>query len=967
MTISTTQQINTLLYYIKQQQEPPFPVLFYSAIAKTNLDYTPDSIQRLSHMLNQLAKKNFNINELLKQTGGTLFFLMIAAYLVDYLAKCTAEQVQWLSYNEVVQTMNDQKNEAQPLFPANFENSLLAKIGEAVFCQPLKAIYEHLLNENTIQSFIHQIQQETFNYSQINILAEPNKVCHDYLEKLKTEQLLDNTIGFFPYIQHIKFDYSQQSLQQIDEALANIKQTFQFSANDYHQIIEQSQNQAFCYLLGFYIGMTSAKLANTAVKWVNYEQMQALINDPDFIHCIEHSFVLLMENHYRTPILVITNHLFDITKEYPNSAVEFANIVKEENQGFFQLFRLDKQINVDYFANIPSNWLSVTQSAGFLLANNLLHLFDGGQVEPRLFEPNNYLVSANNPQNRLPSGHIEELKFEDSHWAIDNLYQQLNNNPKKLPFLVGSFDMHVNLPTGRVDGIALEIRCYHEPKLNIQLILPYRSAKDNRGFAIYPIISNQQETPVEINTLVQLLYKVAMGFKSPLYTGNFWENYYIDSLNMWTVSPLQQQKKSKENQLVEKISLEVFPIGLGSKLDNELIVEEIEEDENIEDIEKESILDENLPLVNKKETENIQINEIQKHQVKTEVLSSVPTQLEKPEKIIASVMDNMWQGFDLSNKIKNLPPYQREYLQVVVPEELNNDEIFSQIEAMTKLYHHGRVVWAVLIQTDSTMFQPDTHSSVGDVLYDPVGLASIDELRSLAKILQTLKDNPSTIQQTEQQFYINHLNDANSRLFNFNYPKSLANVTYRISTTWFWRNHLPSGMLVDDVFPIIVSDDTDGRVMVLPARFWGETLYQQWLDKTHQKFGVTGGFDLLPSIEHEEQSQGLYLGKGLDHRIFPKLRQLFPQESLSSVSNHQQIVVKNEQSFVQQNKQTSTNNNTINQTLSTDLQNQLLRDKQRLQQQLSTSDKQKEKKLFTILLIAVLVMVLAGVAGVFFK
>ncbi len=907
MRYHTTQQINTLLYYLKTRQQPPFAILFYKNLIKINFDYTKNSIVHLNHFFQILASKNYTQQQLLAQTGGSNFFLALAGYLGDYLAITTGHDIIWLDYQESLEEFEQQNQQS-------FNNTITARIGETFFFQPLQIIWENLQGRQSLETCIEQCQQQIFASSTINVFSDPNDVCQTYLEKVKTGKLLDTTIGFFEQLQHLTFDYSEKSLYEIDTILTKIKQKYQLTPQHYDRIIRQATYQSFCYLLGFYIGITSAKLANTAVKWASYEQMQPLLDDPNFVRCIEYSFVLLMENNYRTPILVITNHLFDITAEYTKSVVEFAQIMQTENQSVFHIF--PKKITTKTTA-LPKTWQLAMQGAGELLAKQVLNLANDGEVKPCLFEAKPTTLPDN-------IGQISLISLADADRAIDNLYQQLASNPKNLPFLIGCFDMYANLPVGRFDGVVVEIRVY-EPKLMLQLILPYRSAMDSRGFAIYPLVSNQQQLPNEIDELIDKLYRFLVNYSPSLNQQNFWKNYYVDSFDRWALTPIQQLENKT---LVKNITLSILP------------------EDSVQ------IINHSEPVIQKDFT--------------SDTTFSQPV-LTPPEFDYSSIS---WQTFSLATTIYRLPTHYRSYLQVTMPNGLATDELFSQVEAMATLYRKGHVVWGVIIQAKAKLFQPltishepqDYRDNIGDVLYDVTGRATVAELQEIAEQLSHLKNSDYQSLPIDQQLYANHLQDNHSRLFGLACPKSLTEKNFRISSLWVWRQHLPCGLLADKVLPIVVCHDNQkfagqGRVMILPAYFWQRPLYQYWLDTIRIKFNIFNDFYQIDEVVNAQANSMQ------EYRTFPKLKQLFATET-TQTSNIQNVNDKPQNTLpdvhvtslvpeLVSSKQISVFNRD-------ELQEKLLQDHQRLTQQFSTSNKSQQKKWFVIGGLSLMVLLVAS-------
>ncbi|MCP5916136.1 hypothetical protein NL317_29380, partial [Klebsiella pneumoniae] len=85
--------------------------------------------------------------------------------------------------------------------------------------------------------------------------------------------------------------------------------------------------------------------------------------------CLEHSFVLLFEDCYRTPMLVVTNRLFGLASNFPTTAAEFADIVQRQNAGHLAVYPYQDAVSA--IANLPAPWTSAMQAAGALVASVL--------------------------------------------------------------------------------------------------------------------------------------------------------------------------------------------------------------------------------------------------------------------------------------------------------------------------------------------------------------------------------------------------------------------------------------------------------------------------------------------------------------------------------------------------------------------------------------------------------------------
>jgi len=112
------------------------------------------------------------------------------------------------------------------------------------------------------------------------------------------------------------------------------------------------------------------------------------------------------------------------------------------------------------------------------------------------------------------------------------------------------------------------------------------------------------------------------------------------------------------------------------------------------------------------------------------------------------------------------------------------------------------------------------------VLYDPRGLVDMENLAAIAQALLALKgtrnDDPAL------QHYADHLENETTRLFNWTPPSSWLPYPLTASTTYIDIGWLPGRKLAFSQFPILISDECPGHVVILPRELWPAPLLAQW-------------------------------------------------------------------------------------------------------------------------------------------
>ena len=967
MKPTIAQQVNTLLYYLQTKQTPPFKILFWENLQKIDFNYSANSLQQLSRFFAAMAKRHIQLPQLLANQSGQALVVALAAYIADYLAKTTRQPIAWYDYDRMsAQLARQNKYPIQSQLPADFYASLTARIGHKLYCQPLKLLPDLLQGKDVLPQFIAQMTQTLYQQSQVNLLQSPEVVCQGYLAKVKTGKLQDAAIAFSTYLAAVNFDHSRDSLVQIDEALSAIQQAFGFTQADYLEFLQDTSHQAFCYLLGFYIGVTSSRLANAPVRWVSFGQMYDSLGEA-FAECLEHSFVLLFEDGYRTPMLVVTNRLFGLASSFPTTAAEFADIVQRQNAGHLAVYPYQDAVSAT--ADLPAHWTSAMQVAGALVASVLSRLSQGQPFLPCMYQAH---ISDNtadeltafNPSNiKLLSPSDTDLDKvtatdtdTDTDKLIDSLYQTLHQNPQLAPITVGCFDSYTNLPMGRTEGIVIEIWVYENPLLQLQLVLPYQSANDWHSLKIYPLVNHQNGaqtaiTSEQITALTPHFYQALLSAPSQnTAVKTLWQDAYVNQLDSWVLPPKDQRIQQQNAQLVTHFDFTLLPI-----LDSQTHV--------------------NMAAFD-----------------------------------YASID---WRGFDLAKHILQASDHEQSYLQVYVSDNLIKDELYRQVEATEDLYRYGKVVWGVVIKSDAALTEPMSEEerdtpfanhrvSCADILFDPSGQARVEDLQAKAS---QLKDAIGTVNQPsiatpDVAFYQLHCQDDTSRVFNLAYPASIAATNYRITTSWIWRRHLPNGMLSNSVVPIIIHTNAyqnkaeQGEIMVLPSQLWDKAYYHYWLNLAYEQFGQN--YDLLPYIHWQQKYAQDSTDAATQKRLWPKFKpnrapNRAPSREQSSaiglmsnkLENPMSATAKQQDSLQQATIQQAAIQQTTGQkladvkptlqpfiastsqtpkaspsSLSNELTQQLMNDKLRLQTQLSTKDTAKDKKLLVIAGSGVLILII---------
>lgn len=246
---------------------------------------------------------------------------------------------------------------------------------------------------------------------------------------------------------------------------------------------------------------------------------------------------------------------------------------------------------------------------------------------------------------------------------------------------------------------------------------------------------------------------------------------------------------------------------------------------------------------------------------------------------------NVFVDVNLPKKLANLKPQQRYYLQIKKPHWMQSDnELFPQLQYLGECYREGKVVWGALVQANKQLIQSRNphmpNGYPGEIVYDPTGRTNATELMAYAHKLYELKtkdsDNP------ELATHGQRLKNEREYVIGRPYPSSLTNLPLRISTVFFWRHHLPNGLLSQSFFPILIHDKYKGVATPLPSRFWKQQFIEYWLNCESQQSGSDQ--NLMPRITTNEKknlpswsmSRHVSTDELLSENLYPTLTELFP-------------------------------------------------------------------------------------------
>jgi hypothetical protein len=152
---------------------------------------------------------------------------------------------------------------------------------------------------------------------------------------------------------------------------------------------------------------------------------------------------------------------------------------------------------------LNKHWLTALDLAGYQAAFAMGQARDNGQTSP---------VLVQGQPDGTATIHDFSM-FGDARAGLQSIDDAIVNNPGKHPFQISVLDSFVNLPTGRIDAVSVNLNVYGGGLLSgrkpLQVIIacPYRGAGDAAGFAIQAPVLQHCEGQIELEAMAWAFFK----------------------------------------------------------------------------------------------------------------------------------------------------------------------------------------------------------------------------------------------------------------------------------------------------------------------------------------------------------------------------------------------------------------------------------------------------------------------------
>lgn len=512
-TLSATKRMQHIRRHFQDTQNQ-HEFYIANAFNTVNLDQSFTSFQRLDQLFTAFKKQVGTLDIQHNAEASQLNSLMLlASHLGQFLAERTASTEQWFSREELNQNLPQSDVSLPKSYLYDFALVLSHKI---VF--PLLVIHQYFKQDDIALSLSQHVEIELLNHtiisgeSRLKIAEE----MHALQKMYQNQYPLPNGSPYLKLVEISQLDYSLKSLERLDDLMREMRQNYIISAEKF--LTEESNYYFILYLSG-YLGRVIAQHAGTSLRWLNPAQASQLIGQE-----IQAQLPTARIAHIHNRVFFTTGHICDFL---------FAPMIQTSSTQYAQ------QI-INEILNIRNPMYLAQPSTEIAYKNSPYHdaLYQAGELIAYVFQFIHGVMPRTNPDDNMtptsfPPGHTF-IKHMD---GPDQGLKQLEQNPQNYPFNVLAYEMYACLPHIRTDAFAIHIRQYGAHAMNLQLVIPYFSVFDYRGFSIIQPYLNACDAITDsampnILSAMQALFDGIEGFEAPLPTERkVWAKHYQPQLH----------------------------------------------------------------------------------------------------------------------------------------------------------------------------------------------------------------------------------------------------------------------------------------------------------------------------------------------------------------------------------------------------------------------------------------------------
>ncbi|WP_431263252.1 hypothetical protein ACQ859_25110 [Roseateles chitinivorans] len=157
----------------------------------------------------------------------------------------------------------------------------------------------------------------------------------------------------------------------------------------------------------------------------------------------------------------------------------------------------------------------------------------------------------------------------------------------------------------------------------------------------------------------------------------------------------------------------------------------------------------------------------------------------------------------------------------------SSDALHQVLVQQELLLTKGRIVWAGLVQANRILFSPGDVDSAAGIVHsdDPYFDDHPLEMHRIAQTYYSFKNTEPTDPALKEM--ARRVTDERTRQMGTVADGVFSHRPLRDSTIVVFRRHLPTGVLLHGLLPLLTHPSTPA-VMILPEAFWPEEMVQLW-------------------------------------------------------------------------------------------------------------------------------------------
>lgn len=357
LTMNLKSQLNILSDCINQNTMPNGGIAYQNVWQKCEFSYSDAGLVKLNVLIIYLKKREETLPSLITRLDGKNLLLMMSVFIARFIERKINQPLQWSDKHAIfthdvvasditddfICSLNIQAN-GHVFYPLwQIKQLLETSVTGSELSFDAINLNAKDKNQNThtlkrsVYDFIHHVTVNPFVSATFfdNILEKIQ-----FLQATNAQQELEvfgKKVAYTDYFMDVNFDFSKQSIAQLDTALAKLKTSLALSRNQYIEFIHDDAKVFLLYTLAHYIGTTASFLSHNTVTWLNYATGSAFIGHENAPFVYEYQHIAKINQHLFFPLYPVVSCLFD---DNDVDCVSFIDHIIQHHQGSLQAHAL---------------------------------------------------------------------------------------------------------------------------------------------------------------------------------------------------------------------------------------------------------------------------------------------------------------------------------------------------------------------------------------------------------------------------------------------------------------------------------------------------------------------------------------------------------------------------------------------------------------------------------------------------